>query len=153
MTHAHSDLVKRLRERKVERRGYDFSRPRENYIGRGEFWDSVPDSLCQEAADLIEALTEPPDPESLTIEDYELAFADHRRLVREIDVRMNGNKAAKQASLCDLWGQVKELINDRARLVVVLKEVENVFQLVGRRECDLLTQIRQVLTGKPGTKP
>jgi hypothetical protein len=50
-------------------------------------------------------------PEILTISDYEEVLADHRRLVREIDVIMNGEDgAAKQASLCDLVGDIKELI-------------------------------------------
>ncbi len=48
--------------------------------------------------------------DELTVADYEEAFRDHRRLVREIDVIMNGDKAAKQASLCDLVGQIKELV-------------------------------------------
>lgn len=35
--------------------------------------------------------------------DYEEVLADHRRLVRELDVAMHGTAgAAKQASLCDL---------------------------------------------------
>jgi hypothetical protein len=35
--------------------------------------------------------------------DYEEVLADHRRLVRELDVLMHGEEgAAKQASLCDL---------------------------------------------------
>jgi hypothetical protein len=43
----------------------------------------------------------------LTIADYEEAMADHRRLVRELDVLWNGEEgAAKQASLCDLVGQI-----------------------------------------------
>jgi hypothetical protein len=42
--------------------------------------------------------------------DYEEVLADHRRLVREIDVILNGEEgAAKQASLCDLVGQIEEL--------------------------------------------
>ena len=34
--------------------------------------------------------------------DYEEVLADHRRLVRKLDVLMNGWHAARQASLCDL---------------------------------------------------
>ena len=34
--------------------------------------------------------------------DYEEVLVDHRRLVRELDVLMNGEHAAKQASLCDI---------------------------------------------------
>lgn len=52
--------------------------------------------------------------EALTIEDYEAAFADHRRLVREIDVIMNGEDgAAKQASLCDLVPEIQGLVDLR----------------------------------------
>jgi hypothetical protein len=43
----------------------------------------------------------------LTIADYEEVMADHRRLVRELDVLLNGEGAAKQASLCDIVGQVR----------------------------------------------
>lgn len=33
---------------------------------------------------------------------------DHKRLVRELDVALNGDGAAPQASLCDIVGQVKD---------------------------------------------
>lgn len=40
--------------------------------------------------------------------DYERALADHRRLVRELDVLLNGEEgAADQASLCDIVAQVQ----------------------------------------------
>ena len=43
--------------------------------------------------------------------DYEEVLSDHRRLVREIDVILNGEEgAAKQASLCDLLPQIKKLV-------------------------------------------
>lgn len=46
--------------------------------------------------------------EQLTVADYEEVLADHRRLVRELDVLLNGEHgAAKQASLCDIVGQLK----------------------------------------------
>ncbi|QBQ72153.1 hypothetical protein HWC14_gp04 [Serratia phage Parlo] len=38
---------------------------------------------------------------------YETAADDKRRLVRELDVLLNGDGAAKQASLCDLVAQVR----------------------------------------------
>lgn len=41
------------------------------------------------------------------VDDYEETLVDHRRLVRELDVALNGNGAAKQASLCDIVAQVK----------------------------------------------
>lgn len=41
--------------------------------------------------------------------DYEEVLADHRRLVRELDVLLNGEHgAAKQASLCDIVAQVTD---------------------------------------------
>lgn len=46
--------------------------------------------------------------EQLTFADYEEVLADHRRLVRELDVLLNGEAgAAKQASLCDIVGQIQ----------------------------------------------
>lgn len=47
--------------------------------------------------------------DALTVTDYEEVLADHRRLVRELDVALNGDGAAKQASLCDLVAQVRAL--------------------------------------------
>ncbi|CAJ0701787.1 hypothetical protein LMG19089_02926 [Ralstonia edaphis] len=46
--------------------------------------------------------------ETLMAADYEEVLADHRRLVRELDMALNGaTGAAKQASLCDIVAQVK----------------------------------------------
>jgi hypothetical protein len=40
--------------------------------------------------------------------DYEAVLADHRRLVRELDVILNGHEgAAEQASLCDIVSQLR----------------------------------------------
>lgn len=45
---------------------------------------------------------------ALTVADYEEVLADHRRLVRELDVLLNGDEgAAKQARLCDIVAQVR----------------------------------------------
>lgn len=42
------------------------------------------------------------------VKDHEEVEADHKRLVRELDVALNGEAgAAKQASLCDIVAQVK----------------------------------------------
>ncbi|CAG9172521.1 hypothetical protein CURE108131_22980 [Cupriavidus respiraculi] len=46
-------------------------------------------------------------PAAATAQDYEAVLADHRRLVRELDVLLNGDAAAKQASLCDIVAQVR----------------------------------------------
>lgn len=42
-----------------------------------------------------------------SVADYEQALADHRRLVRDLDIALNGENAAPQASLCDIVAQVK----------------------------------------------
>jgi hypothetical protein len=48
--------------------------------------------------------------------DHEEVHADKRRLVREIDVIMHGDGAAKQASLCDLVVPIQKLTAERDRL-------------------------------------
>lgn len=45
----------------------------------------------------------------LNAADYEEVLAGHRRLVRQLDVALNGADAAKQASLCDIVAQVEAL--------------------------------------------
>ena len=46
----------------------------------------------------------------LTAADHKECLADHRRFVRVLDVGLNREDgAAKQASLCDIVGQVKSL--------------------------------------------
>lgn len=48
-------------------------------------------------------------PREKTMEDYQSVIADHDRLVRELDIALNGEHgAAKQASLCDIVAQVRE---------------------------------------------
>lgn len=48
------------------------------------------------------------EPDAATIADYESVLSDHRRLVRELDVLLNGEEgAAEQASLCDIVAQVR----------------------------------------------
>jgi len=42
-----------------------------------------------------------------TAADYEEVLADKRRLTRQLDVLLNGENAAQQASLCDLVAQVE----------------------------------------------
>ncbi len=62
--------------------------------------------------------------EELTIDDYKEAFEDHKRLVREIDVILNGEEgAAKQASLCDLVGQIEKLKSTPAPLDEAAKDI------------------------------
>ncbi|MFD3263148.1 hypothetical protein [Phenylobacterium ferrooxidans] len=47
------------------------------------------------------------DDEALTVADYEEVLADHRRLVRELDVLLNGEGGAERPSLCDIVGQLR----------------------------------------------
>lgn len=59
------------------------------------------------------------------LEKYEEVLTDHKRLVREIDVIINGEEgAARQASLCDLVGQIKALASrgDDPRLLPELPD-------------------------------
>lgn len=47
--------------------------------------------------------------EELTILDYKLLLEDQKRLVRELDIALNGEDgSAEQASLCDIVAQVKD---------------------------------------------
>ncbi|WP_276483576.1 hypothetical protein [Paraflavitalea pollutisoli] len=43
----------------------------------------------------------------VTLKDYEQVIKEHNRLVRELDVLLNGSNAAKQASLVDIVDQVR----------------------------------------------
>lgn len=50
------------------------------------------------------------DSEQPTAQDYEKILADHRKLVRDLDVLLNGESgAARQASLCDIVSQVARM--------------------------------------------
>lgn len=61
-------------------------------------------ALRNNADALLNALQRQDEP---TAADYEEVLTDHRRLVRELDVALNGEDAAQQASLCDIVGQVR----------------------------------------------
>lgn len=64
-----------------------------------------------------------PGASQLTVADYEEVIADHRALVREIDVIINGEAgAAKQASLCDLVGRIKQLVRNAQNWQVMGRE-------------------------------
>lgn len=61
---------------------------------------------------------------AMIFSDYEEIIADNLRLVRELDVLINGKEgAAKQASLCDIVAQIK-----REGLI---KRTPNVAELIG----------------------
>ncbi|WP_176492033.1 hypothetical protein [Pseudomonas aeruginosa] len=61
--------------------------------------------------------------EQPTADDYEEVLADHRRLVREMDVLLNGEAcAAKQAMLCDLVSQVEAEVRKSGQPLLVSAE-------------------------------
>lgn len=62
---------------------------------------------------------------SVTAADYEDVLHDQRRLVRELDVMMNGSAAAKQASLCDVVGSFPQWLraHDEALLEKFKREL------------------------------
>jgi len=64
------------------------------------------------------AATDPPTVRALIdeIEGHQEAYEDHKRLVREIDVIINGDGAAQQASLCDVVGCIRAVVAENARL-------------------------------------
>lgn len=51
----------------------------------------------------------PVETSGVTAADYEEVLASHRRLVRELDVLLNGDGAAQQASLCDVVAQLASI--------------------------------------------
>lgn len=65
--------------------------------------------LESEMNDLINVVHKfhPADDAGLTASDYEDILSDHRRLVRELDIIMNGDNAAPQASLIDIVCQLR----------------------------------------------
>lgn len=45
-----------------------------------------------------------------TVEDYENCLREHRERVRQLDVALNGDDAASGPSLCDVLGQLKDIV-------------------------------------------
>lgn len=77
---------------------------------------------CNVDADHEKALAE----KDKRIEDYKEMFEDHKRLVRELDIAVYGDGAAKQASLCDLIMPIKNKIAELEQKVAELQaEIEN----------------------------
>lgn len=78
--------------------------------GRPTLTDKLDEQCSQRILSFLRSLAAAPQPsaDGLTIDDYKESFASHRRLVRELDVLLNGESgAAKQASLCDIVSQVE----------------------------------------------
>lgn len=63
-----------------------------------ERYKSLWETNCEESKEIIAELRE--------------VIEDKKRLTREIDIAINGKNAAKQASLCDILGQVRNMNKD-----------------------------------------
>ncbi|HFD6768366.1 TPA: hypothetical protein ACF3MW_004088, partial [Pseudomonas aeruginosa] len=104
----------------------------EDASGRDTGCDVSIVDYAEKAANLIEAMLSDraalaqPSPalaEQATADDYEEVLADHRRLVRELDVLLNGEAcAAKQAMLCDLVSQVEAEVRKSGQPLLVSAE-------------------------------
>ena len=67
------------------------------------------------------------------LQGYEEAHADKQRLVREIDVILNGEEgAAKQASLCDLVGQIQTLVARVRELEEAARKMEQCVEMASK---------------------
>jgi hypothetical protein len=84
--------------------------------------------------------------DKLTIEDYEQVLADHRRLVRELDIAMHGEEgAAQQASLCDLIKPARELREAADNFGWVMIEAASIVSAEDLATLNrILTQIQEV---------
>lgn len=73
------------------------------------------------------------------VADYEEALADKRSLTRELDILLNGDSAAKQASLCDIISQLSQHktpilarvaeLEERTRIHITLQEIADLANL------------------------
>jgi hypothetical protein len=88
--------------------------------------------------------------DSATPADYEEVLADHRRLVRELDVLLNGEEgAAPQASLCDIVMQVKKQ-GLRSAELAPYKTVEAMRSDAALgQQCEGLIALKTHFTGEP----
>jgi len=102
-----------------------------------------------------------PTPEAPTAADYDEVLTDHRRLVRELDMLLNGENAAQQASLCDIVAQVR---SEKERPAPDVDEYaydlsRQIMQLVSQTHVGGLTQLQAKIqcliaeTAAPATAP
>lgn len=68
---------------------------------------------------------------------------DHKRLVREIDIALNGSNAAQQASLCDILGQIEKRAKEKA-----YHETKNILDAL-----DILKTLDENYNGYGAQKP
>ena len=69
--------------------------------------DLFPPNSGEKIKDAIESVINNTEDE-LTIQDYKDVIDDHNRLVKELDIIINGKNAAENPSLCDLISQLKQ---------------------------------------------
>jgi len=74
---------------------------------KGRLAEQDSDSIYQDAVNYAATISPAPPSGELTINDYKEVIEDNKRLVRELDILLNGENTAKQASLCDIVAQLK----------------------------------------------
>lgn len=75
--------------------------------------DLFPPNSGEKIKDAIESVINNVD--DLTVQDYKDVIDDHKRLVKELDIIINGRNAAESPSLCDLVSQLKQPTNDTGK--------------------------------------
>jgi len=107
---SNGELVQQLTARTPESIGYIQVDTEHGYIFiAGEGVDDLMDGRHAVYLQQIPARQSP------SVSDYEEVLASHRELVRELDVLLNGDSAAKQASLCDVVGQVAQIVRETGK--------------------------------------
>ena len=81
-------------------------------------------------------------------DDLREAYADTRRLAREIDRAMHGDAAAQQASLCDLVAPAAQLRAERDAAHALLRSIR---YWAGKHGDDTRARIDALLAGKEPT--
>ena len=89
--------------KKFEEALNNISSARHSYLGDDYVAVLKPKVLKQSVQHIKEHI----ESQDIAIKDYEAVLQDNRRLVRDIDVAINGDNAAAQASMCDILSQIK----------------------------------------------
>jgi len=89
-------------------------------------------------------------PGEVTPKDYEEVLTDHKRLVRELDVIINGEEgAAKQASLCDIVSQMKDYVEQNKKTVNrinnVLRGAMSIIEKLRPRNKSLYSALKELI--------
>ncbi len=93
---------------------------KQNKLLNKEFDLSEPILAQQKYISELEILLDERDTE---IDVYKEVLLDKARLVKEIDVIINGENAANQASLCDIVGDIKKLVEKNKEQLVLLGDM------------------------------